>query len=392
MASFNFKVPEAPGGPGESDANTAILKCNLEALAFSERETLNLSGKEAAKEARSVLHFLFSKLDKSRATTSFRSCWPVDAGTSDKAFREVVAEWIGTLRTSTDAGPYFDDFVPQVLLYPRHKQHMAFLANFSTFVLYRWLARRSAVELLPTTDAATLCATTSTIAAANATLESKLADVIADQDAFLQEQEDLIASLEKKNELLRQKARSFKNLEAAEKMHLELADQASALKRLPDAIDQLASAAASARVKKFDGLAYAGGDGSRPLNVPSRLDGFKQKAEELSGRLGHVDWSRVRRNTAETMERTEWLKDRLDSILACSEHLERLQLEYGQWADAEEAVLLEGQPPLQVELPNNVVLDPANNDFQPTSRDHLLTEQEVEDTLALILEDFCKDI
>ncbi|CAN8032154.1 hypothetical protein HPB47_008651 [Ixodes persulcatus] len=386
-----FKLPETPGAHSVSDVNSrAILLANLEALGFPERPSLR--GKEAASEARNVLHYLFTRLDKARALSSFRSCWPVDVGTSDKLFRDVATAWIQTLKASPNAGSYLDNFAPQILLYPRHTQHMAFLADFSTFVLYRWLSERTVIELPPSADAATLSAASAKIAAANATLQSKLAAVRDDEEVFLREQDELASALRRKNELLRQQARSFGNLEEAEALHAKLTGHVSALQRLPDVIGQLTTAVVSASAEEFDGSRYtAGEDCAMPLNITSFLEELKRKAEALSGRLGQVDWNRVRHYIAAATKRVEGLRERLDSARSCRTRLELLQAQYGERAAAATALILEGQPPFQVQLPDGTVLDPPDDVLRQASGVCPLTEQEVEDSLALILQDILKD-
>ncbi|KAM7288522.1 uncharacterized protein ISCGN_028744 [Ixodes scapularis] len=385
-----FKLPETPGAYSVSDVNRTILLANLEVLGFPERPSLR--GKEAASEARNVLHYLFTRFDKAKALSSFRSCWPVDVGTSDKLFRDVATAWIQTLKASSNAGSYFDNFAPQILLYPRHAQHMAFLADFSTFVLYRWLSERAVIELPPSADAATLSAASAKIAAANATLQSKLAAVRQDEEVFLGEQEKLASALTRKNELLRQQARSFGNLEEAETLHAKLAGHVSALQRLPTVIGQLTTAIVSASAQEFDGSRYtAGDDCAMPLNITSLLEDLKQKAETLSNRLGQVDWNKVRHNIAAATKRLEGLRERLDSARSCRERLELLQAQYGERAAAATALILEGQPPFRVRLPDGTVLHPPDDDLGQASGVHPLTEQEVEETLALILQDILRD-
>ncbi|KAG0421486.1 hypothetical protein HPB47_002612 [Ixodes persulcatus] len=358
-----------------SNVNRDILLANLEVLGFPERPSL--TGKEAAGEARNVLHYLFTRFDEARALSSFRLRWPVDVGTSDKLFRDVAASWIQALKASPNAGSHFDDFAPQILLYPRHLQHMAFLANFSTFVLCHWLGERAIIELPPTADAATLSAASAELNVANAAQQSKLAAVREDEEVFLGEQEKLALDLTRKNELLRQQARSFGNLEEAE-----------ASQRLRAVIDELTTATVSASAEEFDGSKYtAGEDCAMPLNITSLLEELKRKNETLSGRLGEVNWSKVRHNVAAATKRLKGLQKRLDSARSCRERQELLQAQYGEWAAAATARMLEGQPPFQVQLPDGTVFHPPGDDLRQASGVRLMTEQEVEDTLALILQD-----
>ncbi|KAG0421487.1 hypothetical protein HPB47_002613 [Ixodes persulcatus] len=123
---------------------------------------------------------------------------------------------------------------------------------------------------------------------------------------------------------------------------------------------------------------------TRPLlELQSKL----LEPEANSGRLGPVEWSKVRHNVAAATKRLEGRQKRLDSARSCRERLELLQAQYGERAAAATPRMLEGQPTFREQLPDGPVLHPPGDDLRQASGVRLPTEQEVEDTLALILQD-----
>ncbi|KAM7282818.1 chromosome-associated kinesin KIF4-like [Ixodes scapularis] len=123
---------------------------------------------------------------------------------------------------------------------------------------------------------------------------------------------------------------------------------------------------------------------TRPLReLQSKL--LEPKAS--SGRLKQVEGSNVRHNVAAATKRLEALQKRLDSARSCRERLELLQTQKGERAAAATARMFEGQPPYRAQLPDGTVLHLPGDDLRQASRVRLLTEQEVEDTLALSLQD-----